>query len=217
MTRQLSLPDSAAPSHGDGRRVAPSAERNAAPILAELARLAPARGRVLELASGTGQHAAAFAAALPGLDWQPSDANPEALDSIAAWVAASALANLHPPLLLNAARPGWSERHKRFDLILMVNLLHLISTPEAQVVVREAASALSPGGVLAIYGPFRRGDALTSEGDRRFDATLRSQDPAIGYKDHAGVAGWAAAAGLGPEDPVEMPANNLMLIFRKPG
>lgn len=215
--RHLSLPDSAALAAGaDARLCAPSAERNAEPILAELARRAPARGRVLEIASGTGQHAACFAAALPGLEWQPSDANPAALASISAWVEAAGLPNLRPPILLDAAESGWGRRHAGFDLILAVNLLHLISGAEARHVLEGIGAALVPGGLAMIYGPFRRDGALTSEGDRRFDAALRAQDPEIGYKDTAEVARWASDAGLAPEDRVEMPANNLVLAFRRP-
>lgn len=215
--RRLSLPDSAAVAEGtDARRSAPSAERNAAPILAELLRRAPERGRALELASGTGQHVARFAAALPGLDWQPSDGNPDALASIAAWAADAALPNLRPPILLDAAAPGWADRHNGYDLILAVNLLHLISSPEALRVLGGIGAALARGGLALIYGPFRRDGTLTSEGDRRFDAALRAQDPDIGYKDSGEVARWAVEAGLSVEDRAEMPANNLLLAFRRP-
>lgn len=217
MVRRLTLPDSAALDGGaDARRSAPSAERNAGPILDALRGLAPATGRVLELASGTGQHAAAFAAALPGLHWHPSDGNPESLGSIRAWVAAAGLPNLHPPLLIDAAMPGWQGDHAGQDMVFVSNLLHLISEPEARAVVGGMVAALAPGGRAVIYGPFRRGGALTSAGDRAFDERLRAQDPAIGYKDAATVAHWAVAAGARAETPVEMPANNLILWFTRP-
>lgn len=217
MTRRLVLPDSGGTgASGDGRRSAPSAERNAAPILEVLRRIAPRRGRALEIASGTGQHAATFAAALPGLEWQPSDADPAALDSIAAWVAHAGLPNLHMPVAIDAARPGWGARHAGHDFVIVVNLLHLISGVEARAVVAGIAEALAPGGTAAIYGPFRRDGALTSDGDRAFDASLRAQDPAIGYKEVAEVESWASDAGLAPVERVEMPANNLMLVFRRP-
>ena len=216
--RPLSLPFSAELAvAGDARRLAPSAERNAGPILQEIRRVAPKTGRLLEIASGTGQHSAAFAAALPGLIWQPSDGNPEALTSIAAWGQAAALANLMPPILLDAARAGWSAKHCGYDLVFVSNLLHLVSWFEAECVVAEMACALAPGGLALIYGPFRRDGRLTSPGDEDFDANLRRQDPEIGYKDHAEVARWADAAGLTDEPLTEMPANNLLLRFRKPG
>ena len=215
--RRLSLPDSKALASGrDGRRTAPSAERNALPILAELRRRAAAKGRVLELAAGTGQHAASFAAALPGLDWQPSDASPEMLASIAAWAAAAHLPNLRPPLLLDAAAPGWGLLHGGYDLVLTVNLLHLISQAAAARVLQGIGQALVPGGLALIYGPFARDGRLTSDGDRAFDASLKAQDPAIGYKDVAAVASWARASGLEPESAQEMPANNLLLAYRRP-
>ncbi|MBZ4688760.1 MAG: hypothetical protein JG765_11 [Cereibacter sp.] len=208
----LRLPDSGAPQLPDGRRLAPSAERNAEPILA-LLQAEGLSGRLLELASGTGQHAARFAAALPRLDWQPSDVEPANLVSIQAWRAQAGVANLRPPVLLDAARPGWSTEWQGLDAILLVNLLHLIPAPTAATVLAEAARALSPGGKLLLYGPFLRDGKPTSEGDAAFDASLRAQDAAIGYKDLAWVTGHLAAAGLTAR-VVEMPANNLMLIAR---
>ncbi len=214
--RKLTLPDSAALAPGgDARRIAPSAQRNAAPILEQLTRLAPDQGRVLELASGTGQHAAAFAAALPGLIWQPSDANPDALASITAWVDATRLPNLRPPVLLDAGRLDWAASQTGYDLVMTVNLLHLISADEARHVVRGMAEAVRPGGQALIYGPFRRDGQLTSDGDRSFDASLRAQDPAIGYKDVSEIEDWASTAGLHAEDHIEMPANNLLLVYRE--
>ena len=216
MIRRLTLPDSAAlDGAAAGRRSAPSAERNQEPILSVLRRVAPARGRVLELASGTGQHAAAFAAALPGLSWQPSDGNPEALDSIRAWVVAAGLPNLMPPLLIDAGVPGWHRNHARQDMVFVSNLLHLISAAEAQAVLSGMLATLAPDGLAVVYGPFRRGGALTSAGDRAFDERLRAQDPAIGYKDVDTLAGWARAAGGHLAETVEMPANNLMLVFTR--
>lgn len=214
MIRRLTLPDSAALGAGtDARRSAPSAERNLAPILDVLARIAPARGSALELASGTGQHVAAFAAALPGLDWQPSDGNPETLPSIRAWVAAAGLPNLAPPVLLDAGRPGWEGDHAGRAFVFVSNLLHLISAPEAEAAVTGMVRALAPGGRAAIYGPFRRDGQLTSAGDEAFDSHLRAQDPAIGYKCTSDVARWADAAGGRVAGTVDMPANNLILLL----
>lgn len=217
MVRRLSLPDSAAIAQGEARRVAPSAERNAEAILAVLRRIAPPSGRVLEIASGTGQHAAHFAAALPALDWQPSDANPEALASIAAWVATAGLGNLRPPVRLDASAADWAAGMGGFALVQVVNLLHLISEAEAAAVLRGIAGALAPGGRALIYGPFRRDGQLTSEGDARFDASLRAQDPAIGYKDDRWLLAEAADLGLALAERIEMPANNLAFVLRAPG
>lgn len=209
----LKLPDSGADVTPDGRRHAPSAARNAGPILEVLQRELPAKGRLLEIASGSGQHAAAFATALPGLDWQPTDVNPDNLTSIRAW---SVAPNLRPPVVLDATAPGWALIHRPQNAVLVVNLLHLIAMPAVRTLLAEAAAALGPGGVFLIYGPFLREGRATSEGDSAFDASLRAQDPAIGYKDVAeitevlrGHALWVAQH--------EMPANNLMLVARKPG
>ncbi len=209
--RRLSLPDSAAPTEGAIRH-APSAARNLEPIAAVLARHLPPRGRVLELASGTGQHITEFAARFPGLHWQPSDPDPAARASITARAAQAPRDNLAPPLALNACQPGWATTLDPFDAICLTNLLHLISQPETDILLAETAVALAPGGRFCLYGPFRRGGALVTEGDRAFDASLRAQDPAIGYKDIDSVAATLARHGLTEIARTEMPAGNLMLI-----
>lgn len=207
----LRLPDSGAETTPDGRRHAPSAARNAGPILAVLQQVMPPRGLLLELASGTGQHAAAFSQALPGLVWQPSDINPDNMASIRAWSAGTAI---RPPVLLDATRAGWSADWP-CDALLLVNLLHLIPAAAVETLLAEAGLALRPGGVGVIYGPFLRDGKATSDGDAAFDASLRAQDPAIGYKDLHWVTGQLAAAGLSV-DLRQMPANNLALILTKP-
>jgi SAM-dependent methyltransferase len=215
MIRRLDLPDGPGPGDGDDAiRFAPSAERNLEPIAAVLAEHLPARGRALELASGTGQHVTAFAARFPGLAWQPSDLDPGNLASIRARAARAGAANLRPPIALDACAPGWGRGD--WDAICLTNLLHLISTPEAEVLLAEVAAALAAGGVFALYGPFRRGGALVSEGDRAFDASLRAQDPGIGYKEIDWVEERLAAAGALRRALVEMPASNLMLIAERP-
>lgn len=213
--RRLTLPDSAAPGEGE-KRLAPSALRNLEPIAAVLARHLPARGRVLELASGSGQHAAALAARHPGLDWQPSDIDPANLASIRAWAAEAQCANLRAPLRLDACAPGWAARLGQWQAIWLCNLLHLIAEAEAGVLLDEAALALAPGGILCLYGPFRRDGQLVSDGDRAFDASLRAQDAAIGYKDIGWVEARLAAGGLVRDALHQMPANNLLLVMHKP-
>jgi len=218
MTARRTLPSMASVAHeADGAKLhAPSAERNAEPIAQALREIAPSSGRALELASGTGQHVVAFARAMPGLDWQPTEIDPARRASIDAYVAEAELPNLSPARTLDATAPGWGAAHGGQHLIVLVNLLHLITTPEAQTVVHEAAQALAPGGCLALYGPFLRDGQATSEGDARFDASLRAQGHGIGYKDVAEVSDWLVTAGLIPSPQRDMPANNLLLIARRP-
>lgn len=202
---------------GQGAQLfAPSAARNAGPLCDLLGHVAPQQGRALELASGTGQHVVAFARALPDLNWQPSDIAPDRRASIDAHARASGLTNIAPALDLDASIPGWGATHGDQALIVVVNLLHLISAPEAATVIAEAASALAHGGRLVIYGPFMREGALTSAGDCDFHAALVAQDPEIGYKDVSDICATAQAAGLKPVDQIDMPANNLALIFERP-
>lgn len=218
MTRRLNLPDSAsiATPGEDGRLNAPSAARNAAPILDLLRHHGPASGHALELASGTGQHAAHFAPALPGLTWQPTEIDPARRASIDAWAASVNAPNLRKAIELDATAPHWGAEHAGQDLILLVNLLHLISTDEARQLISEAAQALAPEGRFIIYGPFLRAGETISEGDASFDASLRAQDPEIGYKDDFDVIDWLHDAGLTLVDVVEMPANNLAIVARRP-
>ena len=219
MTRRLDLPDTASvATPGDGGKLcAPSAERNAGPICDLVAAHGPATGRALELASGTGQHAVALARRLPDLDWQPSEPDAERRASIRAWAAEADLPNLRDPVEIDAARPGWSATHGAFDLVLLVNLFHLIPEDDARAIVAEVARALAPGGAFILYGPFMRGGELTSEGDARFHASLTAQDPAIGYKDDFDVTDWLHDAGLTLGALIEMPANNLAFVARAPG
>jgi SAM-dependent methyltransferase len=212
----LRLPDSGAEVLPDGRRVAPSALRNAGPIVEALVRDSLPTGAALEIASGTGQHSVQLARACPGLDWQPSDVNPANLASIAAWGAHDPQPNLRAPIVLDACRPGWGAGQAGKALILIVNLLHLVPDEAAAVLIGELPAALAPGGVVAIYGPFLRDGKPTSEGDAAFHARLREQDARLGYKDLDWVLKALGAAGLAITDTVSMPANNLMLFARKP-
>ena len=207
----LRLPDTGADTLPDGRRMTPSAARNAGPILQALQGLG-LRGRMLEIASGSGLHAAQMAGAL-GLDWQPTDVDEGNFGSIRAW-AATAGDTIRPPLHLDATRPGWAAQMGLWDAILLVNLLHLIPKSAAASLLAELPQALAPGGTVCLYGPFLRGGQPTSAGDAAFDASLRAQDPAIGYKDLEWVLAQLAAGGLAVK-VTPMPANNLMLVARQ--
>ena len=198
----------------DGRLVSPSAERNAGAIIEALGpALAGRSGLMLEIGSGTGQHAAAFAAAFPALDWQPSDPFELHLDSVRAWVAHAARANLRAPLWLDAAEP-WSP----FDGltgVIAVNVIHICPWVVTRGIVREAGAALPTGGLMIFYGPFMEAGAHTGEGNAAFDRQLREMDPAWGLRDVDDIAALAAKAGFGPAEVLEMPVNNRTVLFRK--
>lgn len=210
------LPPSAsvATPSGGATLCAPSALRNLPAILALLRDVAPPQGRALEIASGTGQHIAALAEALPEIDWQPSEIAPDRIASIDAYATQSGRGNLRPALLLDASAPGWSAQAS-YDLVYIGNLLHLLPEAAARTVLLEAADALAQGGTLVLYGPFRRGGVLTSEGDAKFDAELRAADPEIGYKDDAWVIEVLTGSGLTLGKVREMPANNLAFMARR--
>ena len=212
------LPPSASVANpaGGAKLHTPAAARNVDALTELLREHAPARGSALEIASGTGQHIVAFARALPGLDWQPTDIDATRRASIDAYGAEAGLDNLTEALALDATEPGWGADHAPRDLVLLVNLLHLITMAKVETVIAEAAKALAPGGVLILYGPFMRDGRLTSAGDLRFDADLRAADPGIGYKDTLDIARLLSDAALSPIDTREMPANNLAFIARKP-
>lgn len=216
MTARLPVTASVADKAEGAKLSAPAALRNAA-VLTDLVReVAPDRGNALELASGTGQHVIAFARALPGLTWQPSEIAADRRASIDAYRLEATCANILPARALDACTSGWSGYVTPQDLILCINLLHLVPESAAQTLVAEASQALAPGGTLMIYGPFKRDGVLTSDGDARFDAQLRAADPAIGYKDDSALLRWLTGTGLEVAEPITMPANNLAFLARKP-
>jgi SAM-dependent methyltransferase len=200
----------------DSRLNSPAAERNRAPILEVLRQVLPARGRALEIACGTGQHAVHFAAALPRWDWQPTDPDPAALVSTAAWSTDLALANLRPPLQLDVMAVAWPVEG-RFDAVFCANLLHIAPWPTCAALMQGAARHLLPGGVLVVYGPFLVEGTPTAPGNLAFDDDLRARNPAWGLRRLDDVAAAAASAGLVLAEQVAMPANNLTLVFRRTG
>ncbi len=205
----------APPSDGrtDGRLVSPSAERNQGPIVAALEPLLAGRsGTVLEVGSGTGQHAAAFAAAFPRLDWQPSDPFDAHLESIRAWAAEPPLPNLRAPAWLDAAE-SWPDLGILAGVVA-INVIHIAPWAVAEGVVRGAAAALAPGGPLIFYGPFTEGGRHTGEGNARFDAALRAEDPAWGVRDLDDLSATAKRAGFAGPDVTQMPANNRLVCYR---
>jgi len=204
---------SAAPPPSIAQRHSAAAERNRAPILAVLERLLPKHGIALEIASGSGQHAAHFAAALPGWQWQPSDGDASSLASIDAWCAG--LANVRPALALDVMRAPWSGVAERVDLIFCANLLHISPWPTCAALMRGAARHLAPDGLLVVYGPFIVDGVETAPSNVAFDADLRARNPAWGLRRLDDVANEAEAAGLGLREHSAMPANNRMVVLAK--
>lgn len=199
----------------DARRSAPAVARNRDPILAVLRRVLPARGLLLEVSAGTGEHAVHCAPHFPGLTWQPTDPDPAARASIAAWAAAAKLNTLRPPLDLDAAAAAWPV--DRADAVLCINMIHIAPWEAGLGLLRGAGRILPPGGPLVLYGPYKRGGAHTAPSNAAFDASLRAQDPRWGVRNLEDVAEAAAAEGFGPPEVVEMPANNLTVVFRRAG
>jgi hypothetical protein len=193
------------------RRHAPATLRNRDAILAVLREALPPRGLVLEVASGSGEHACHFAAALPGLDVQPSDPDPLALASIDGWAATAGLANLRPALLLDATAAAWPVA--RAAAVLCCNMIHIAPWAATLGLLRGAAAILPAGAPLLLYGPFKRDGQPTAPSNLAFDAELRAQDSAWGLRNLAAVR--AAAADFHYPVVVEMPANNLSVIFRR--
>lgn len=202
------------PNPSPQARHAPATERNQRPILDVLRRVLPPHGVVLEVASGTGQHAVAFAAALPGVTWQPTDADPTALDSIRAWAAGASLTNLAPPLPLDAASAhAWPLA--RADAVVCINMIHIAPWEACQGLMRGAGAVLPEDGVLVLYGPYRLDGRHTAPSNAAFEDWLKAQDPRFGVRDLDAVRAEAAANGLTLAEIVEMPANNLIVVFRK--
>lgn len=196
----------------DGRWHAAAAERNKAPIGSVLERVLPARGEVLEVASGTGQHVAYFARLMRGLVWQPSDPDAELCRAIELRLGEEGLDNVRAPLELDVRREPWPVG--RADAVLCINMIHVAPWEATGALMRGAGRVLA-AGVLYLYGPYRRHGRHTAPSNAAFDERLRSENPDWGLRDAEAVADAAARCGLALEETIEMPANNLSLVFRK--
>lgn len=197
------------------KRHAPATERNREPILEVLRRVLPDHGVVLEIASGSGQHGAWLAPRLPHLEWQPSDRDASALASISAWAGDAAGGTVRPPLLLDAEAENWElgDLAPRITALVAINLIHIAPWSVAQGLLAGAGRLLPAGGVLYMYGPYRRDGRHTAPSNARFDAGLRAENPDWGVRDLEAVTAEAEANGLTLTEVVDMPANNLSLIF----
>lgn len=197
----------------DPRRFAPATERNRDPILALLRRVLPPAGTVLEIASGTGEHAVFFGRHLPHLTWQPTDLDAAARASIVAWSVEAGLANVAAPLALDASQPNWPV--ERADAMIAVNLVHISPWAATVGLLGGAARVLPAAAPLVLYGPYKRHGRHTAPSNAAFDQNLRRQNPAWGVRDLEKMVETADAAGLDLAEIAPMPANNLSLVFRR--
>jgi SAM-dependent methyltransferase len=198
----------------------PSCERNRDPILDVLRRHLGGARRVLEVGSGTGQHAVHFAAAMPWLTWQCSD-DAGNLAGIVQWLDGAGLANTPPPIALQAVAapashfaPALPTALLSFDAVFTANTLHIMGWPEVQALFAGLPAILSPDALVIVYGPFNQGGLFSSESNREFEGWLKARDPRSGIRDVEAVDALAAAIGLQRIDDVAMPANNRMLVWR---
>jgi hypothetical protein len=194
-------------------QTSPAVMRNRDPILAVLRRVLPAQGTVLEIASGTGEHAVHFAAGLPQLLWQPTDRDADALRSISAHQASAQLPNLLPALALDASAPVWPLAAA--GAIVAINMIHIAPWTAAEGLLAGACRTLASGGVLCLYGPFKENGRHTAPSNVAFDASLKSRDPAWGVRDLGEVADLANSRGFDLVERVVMPANNLSVVFQR--
>jgi len=197
----------------DARRFAPAVARNKAAITEVLVRHVPASGLVLEVASGSGEHALHFAAEFPALSLQPTDPDAAALASITAWRAEARLANLLPPLMLDVMATDWPVQ--KADAVICINMIHIAPWGATAALMSGAARILPPGAILFLYGPFKRGGLHTAASNGEFDASLRAQDARWGVRDLEAVTDTAGAAGFAAPIVEAVPANNLSVIFRR--
>ena len=200
----------------NGRLCSPSAERNCSTIVGLILKNIPKYGQALEIASGTGQHVIQLGSQFSNISWQPSDVDKLRIESIKSWMSENMNQNIKPPCYLDATKVGWSVKHPKQNFILVINLLHLISLNQTKILLSEAFKSLAPGGFLMIYGPFMRNGKLTSEGDINFHKNIRERDINLGYKNDIGLLKFFLKLGFVIFKTVEMPANNLAFIVKKP-
>lgn len=213
----------------DARQFAPATQRNRDPILDVLLEILPATGSVLEISSGTGEHAVYFAPRLQPRQWIPSDANPAAIASIAAWQAYEPSPNLYPPIVLNVEDPQWAIEQaellnplQEMDLqanpivaIVNINMIHIAPWSACLGLMAGAGRILPPGGILYLYGPYKQGGQHTAPSNAAFDASLRSRNPTWGIRDLEQVIAAANIEGLRLVKTYAMPANNLSIVLQR--
>ena len=196
----------------DARAFSPSTARNREPILDVMRRVLGEHARVLEIASGTGEHAVFVARAMPGVSWQPSDPDAASRASVVAWTLHEGLLNVAPPLALDVREPDWGTRGP-FDALVAINMIHIAPWEATRGLFAGAARVLAPGGVVFLYGPYKRDGKHTAPSNEAFEQWLTARDPAFGVRDLADVEREAARHGFSLREVVPMPANNFVLVF----
>ena len=197
----------------DHRQYAPATARNRDFILDVLRDVLPTTGVILEIASGSGEHVVHFARNLPSLVFQPSDPEPDALLSVAAWMKAAEVTNVRAPIVLDASRSPWPIASA--DGIICINMVHISPWDASVGLIRGAAAILPPGSPLYLYGPYKRKGFATAPSNEAFDRNLRDRNPIWGLRDLEAIAAIAQSAGFSIPDITEMPANNLSIVFRR--
>ena len=197
----------------DGRLTSPSAARNKEPIAKTLSQILPRSGLVLEIGSGTGEHVVHFARVMPQLGWQPTEQDEECLRSICAWAAVETNANVRQPLYLDVIDAQWPI--ETADAIICINMIHITPWAATQGLLRGSSRILPPAGLLCLYGPYRVRGKHSSASNRAFDAQLRAINAEWGVRDLDAVSNEARAFNIELERTFEMPANNLIAVFRK--
>jgi SAM-dependent methyltransferase len=200
----------------DQRMFSPSVSRNSAPILAALKRVLPTHGAVLEIASGTGEHAVCFAGAMPNLTWQPSDPDTDARTSTSSWIKFAGLKNVLAPQNIDVCSGQWGvEQTGRFDAIVSINMIHIAPWEASLGLFAGAGRLLRAGGLLVLYGPFMRGGTHNAPSNAAFDAALKERNASWGVRDIVDLEQVGAAARLNLRETIEMPANNMLLVFSR--
>ncbi|MBE9042895.1 DUF938 domain-containing protein [Pleurocapsales cyanobacterium LEGE 10410] len=201
----------------DARQYAPATQRNREPILAVLSKVLLPGSNILEIASGTGEHAVFFASQLKSCHWIPSDLQPVARDSIVAWKNVNHVENLSLPLPIDVSQDNWQQQvsDKDIDAVVNINMIHIAPWQTCLGLMEGAGKILSSGGILYLYGPYKRGGKHTAPSNQSFDLSLRDRNPTWGIRDLEAVVEAAASANLKLKQVVEMPANNLSVIFSR--
>jgi predicted O-methyltransferase YrrM len=200
----------------DKRMFSPSASRNGAPILSTLQRLLPSNASVLEIGSGTGEHAVSFAAAMPHLTWYPSDPDPDARASAASWISFTGLGNVCAPRDIDVCASLWGvEQDAPFDAVISLNMVHIAPWSASVGLFAGAGRMLRAGALLILYGPFMRDGAHNAPSNAAFDLSLKGRNPCWGVRDIADLERLVEGSGLGLRETIEMPANNRLLVFAR--